>query len=81
MLWITDTKCSKEVMQTLDERQSLEGTCDFCGKKTLDENYEVIGASVVLEKEERAHPSSEVLGEWCSVECFWNDLHRQVMSE
>jgi hypothetical protein len=71
--------------ERIQEKQCIEGICQFCGR---DGYYDE-------EKEEPRDDLQEgwlglfdttvdiggVYGEWCSMECFWNDLLCQTTTE
>lgn len=51
------------------------GRCQRCGKKTMDEDGEILGTMIILEKRTDIY-HSECLGEWCSEECFRKDIEK-----
>jgi len=52
----------------------LQGECQQCGKKTVNDDGEVIDTIIALETLMGGYPTGEYLGEWCSEECFLKDF-------
>lgn len=55
----------------MQERQCMNGKCDFCNKALLDKNGEARTNYLILMKTGEVY--NTVLGEWCSEECFTRD--------
>jgi hypothetical protein len=54
--------------------KEFENQCSFCGKPLRNEDHEPVDEIVTLVVEVSGYPMNDNLGEWCSLECFKNQI-------
>ncbi len=61
-----------------EESGEASGHCQFYGANCVDtDNFGRDNCIKLLDETEQ---TPEVIGIWCSIDCFWNDLRRPVNS-
>ena len=70
---------------TLPDKQCIEGVCQFCGREAIvqggDETPSANPSDGWIALMDVSPWLMGVYGEWCSMECFRNDLLRQAKVE
>ncbi len=62
-----------------EESGEASGHCRFCGENCVcTDNF---GRDNCIKLLDKTWQTPEVIGIWCSVGCFWNDMRRQLDSE
>jgi len=60
---------------------NFESKCCFCGKALRNEDGEPIDAIITFVKEASGYPINEILGEWCSLKCFKNQILEGIIQK